>query len=635
MPTQQLLHLRPSELRPHRSKLALAGGLFVAGLAGTVVGIGLWVRSFDGRIVPNVWIGTVAVGGLAPESARLLVQKAVDDLFDRGLPVALNGGRPATLTLGALVGSDFVEDADTDVDAAVAQAAAIGHGANGVVNAWDLAHTLSSPQVIAVPVTVREPAIRSSLRSLYPRTDVPTENARLVFRYLNGAWTATATDGKPGQSVDVPRLLADVADRLSHLSHAPIDIRINVTQPLADRRIAELAKPAALAALAAAPYAFVYGTGDAAKRFDVTAGLLVQALGPAQDGSLALNPEPIRKALTAFGADFTVASQDARFSVVNGRVTQFVPGVTGVTVDVDTAVAQLNALIAQAPDLAPELKTLPLPTVVVQPDVPTEKANDLGIVSVLGVGTSSYAKSPGNRIKNIANGVKLLNGRLIAPGATFSAIAALGPFTPENGYLSELVIKGDKIVPELGGGLCQIGTTTFRAAMHAGLPIAERHNHSLVVSYYNDPSNNNPGTDATIYDPEPDLKFVNDTGKYILFQAEMDPKTLQLVFTFWGTSDGRAASYTPPIVNRWVPSPPEVDTPSPDLKPGQRTCQAAHPGADASFTYTIVRPDGSKDVQTFDSHYRALPKICLVGQDPNAPPPPAKLVPNDIPVIPD
>ena len=135
-----------------------------------------------------------------------------------------------------------------------------------------------------------------------------------------------------------------------------------------------------------------------------------------------------------------------------------------------------------------------------------------------------------------------------------SLIAALRPFTLEDGYFPEMVIKGDEIKPEVAGGLCQIGTTTFRAAMNSGLPIVERQNHSLVVNYYNDPSNGKPGTDATIYEPAPDLKFLNDTGHYILFEAKMNEDDKSLKYTFWGTADGRRGSYSPPIVRSWTPA---------------------------------------------------------------------------------
>jgi vancomycin resistance protein YoaR len=149
--------------------------------------------------------------------------------------------------------------------------------------------------------------------------------------------------------------------------------------------------------------------------------------------------------------------------------------------------------------------------------------------------------------------------------------------------------------------------------MNSGLPIVSRQNHSLVVSYYNDPSNGNPGTDATIYEPSPDFQFLNDTGHYILFQAENLTDTQELRFTFWGTSDGRQGSYSPPIVSRWIPVGDTQYVETLDLEPGVLQCQASHIGADASFVYTVITRE-TETIQTlFESHYRPLPKICLVG----------------------
>jgi vancomycin resistance protein YoaR len=112
--------------------------------------------------------------------------------------------------------------------------------------------------------------------------------------------------------------------------------------------------------------------------------------------------------------------------------------------------------------------------------------------------------------------------QIIKPGEEFSANHYAGPFTAENGYLPEAVIKGNEIKNEIGGGMCQIGTTLFRMAMNTGLQITQRRNHSLVVSYYADPVNGNPGTDATLYEPLLDLKFLNDTGNYLLLQTDID-----------------------------------------------------------------------------------------------------------------
>ena len=162
--------------------------------------------------------------------------------------------------------------------------------------------------------------------------------------------------------------------------------------------------------------------------------------------------------------------------------------------------------------------------------------------------------------------------------------------------------------------MCQIGTTLFRMAMNAGMPITERRNHSLVVGYYADPVNGNPGTDATLYEPLVDFKFLNDTGNYLLLQAEIDYKKQQLTFTLWGKSDGRKGWYTHPTVSRWIPAGEPKDIEVDNLKPGEKKCQNAFRGAVASFTYTRVTPSGEKIDRVFDSYYRSLPKICLVGK---------------------
>ncbi|MEK7530178.1 MAG: VanW family protein, partial [Patescibacteria group bacterium] len=259
------------------------------------------------------------------------------------------------------------------------------------------------------------------------------------------------------------------------------------------------------------------------------------------------------------------------------------------------------------------LDAIQIPVETNQPSIGTGEVNDLGITEVLGVGTSNFKGSPANRVKNIRHGVNKLNGILIAPDEEFSLLAALRPFTIEDGYLPELVIKGDEIKPEVAGGLCQIGSTTFRAVMNSGLPVTERRNHSLVVSYYNDPSNGNPGTDATIYDPAPDFRFVNDTGKYILFTTSMNDSTGDLRFTFWGTNDGRKGYYSAPVVQNWIGAGEAQTRYTTYLPLGVRRCQSAHPGANASFTYTVERPDGEVEQTVYESHYRALPTICLEG----------------------
>ncbi len=110
------------------------------------------------------------------------------------------------------------------------------------------------------------------------------------------------------------------------------------------------------------------------------------------------------------------------------------------------------------------------------------------------------------------------------------------------GFKPELVIKATGTVPELGGGLCQVSSTTFRAAMKAGLPITQRRNHSYAVQYYAP-----QGTDATIYPGVIDLKFTNDTpGSILIWPYFPDKDTL--VFDFYGTTDNREVVLDDPVV---------------------------------------------------------------------------------------
>ncbi len=157
---------------------------------------------------------------------------------------------------------------------------------------------------------------------------------------------------------------------------------------------------------------------------------------------------------------------------------------------------------------------------------------DLKIDSLIGQGKSNFAGSPKNRRYNIAVGSAKFNNTIIPADKEFSFVEALGEVTEKAGYLPELVIKGNKTIPELGGGLCQISTTAFRAAIYAGLPILERKPHAYPVAYYNP-----QGMDATIYPPHPDLRFKNDTGGPILIQTKIDKN--ELTFNFFGVKQTR------------------------------------------------------------------------------------------------
>lgn len=582
-------------------------------LLGLFLGVFAWAKSYQGKIGPNVWIGPVEVAGLSPEAARALLQERTDRLLTDGIPLRLESSE-ARLLLASGSSSDALDNVHFDLDLALEQALAkSGDEARPLSRFAHLVGLAFHGTHLRVPAAYVEAQIKDSVRAAFPGRGEPPIEAG--FHIQNGI--VSILPSAQGKEYDWASFFPVLEERLNALSAERIDLTIALAAPRIPTEQAERLKGLAEAVLQNGPYTIRWEPeeGDG-KTWELGGDGLNGLLAPSVDGSISIDEAGLEDLLARLAPDVEVLAQNARFTIENGRVKEFSGSRAGRTIDQDDLRASLIARFAKGAVAEGTDADIHLKTIETEPEVTVDEANDLGITEILGSGTSSYRGSPANRIKNIRNGVRLLNGLLIAPGEEFSLLNALEPFTLENGYFPELVIKGDKIQPEVGGGLCQIGTTTFRATMNSGLPVTQRRNHSLVVSYYNDPGNGNPGTDATIYDPAPDYRFKNDTGEQVLFQAEMLEDTQTLRFTFWGTSDGRKGSYVPPTVLRWIGVGETVNTPTTDLAPGAQKCQEAHVGADTTFTYTIVRPDGTVEETAFPSHYRPLPRMCLIGTDP-------------------
>jgi len=294
----------------------------------------------------------------------------------------------------------------------------------------------------------------------------------------------------------------------------------------------------------------------------------------------------------------------SRFEIKDGRVSDWQKGKNGQQLDLEETAKQINQNFLDGKNKS----DLIIKEIIDEsPD-----NNSLNIKELLGTGQSDFSGSPANRIHNISVGAASLRGILIKPNEEFSLIKALGEINAATGYLQELVIKGDKTTPEFGGGLCQVATTLFRTILPSGLPITMRQNHSYRVSYY-EPA----GTDATIYDPTPDLRFMNDTGNYILIQTRIEKN--KLLFDFWGTKDGRIASTTAPTIYNIVKPAPTKIIETDSLKPGVKKCtEGSHNGADAFFDYTVIYPENSTTTplheRRFSSHYVPWQGVCLIGK---------------------
>ena len=252
--------------------------------------------------------------------------------------------------------------------------------------------------------------------------------------------------------------------------------------------------------------------------------------GTASFQSESLLDESTAAKINEIAAAINRPAKDAKL-VLDGKVAkEFNPGQNGQGLDVYVLRSALQS----------EETSITLPVIISFPTNRLSDTNNLGINELVALGESDFKGSPRNRIHNINVGANKFNGLIIEPGQEFSFNEYLGDVDGEHGFLPELVIKATGTVPEFGGGLCQVSSTAFRAAMNSGFPITARRNHSYAVQYYAP-----QGTDATIYPGVQDMKFINNLSSSILIRTRIDGT--KLYFEYYGTKDNRQVSFEGPV----------------------------------------------------------------------------------------
>ena len=297
------------------------------------------------------------------------------------------------------------------------------------------------------------------------------------------------------------------------------------------------------------------------------------------------------------------------------KVKRFEPDHPGLEID-------NRELIKQIKDKLIELETKNQATIKlrlkeIEPAIPLAKTNDLGINELLGAGESLYFHSIPSRVYNVNLAAKTINNIILKPGQEFSFNQTIGRVSAKTGYKSAYIIKNGRTEKGDGGGVCQVSTTLFRAVLDAGLKVTKRLPHSYRVSYYE--LNSKPGVDATVFDGEVDLRFINDTPAHILIRSINKPEKRHLRYEIYGTSDGR----TTQIINHktwgWQPPPPPEHIEDPSLPKGVvKQVDWAASGIKAKFTNLIKDKTGQvirKD--TYYSNYKPWSAKYLVGTKEN------------------
>ncbi|MGV8082554.1 MAG: VanW family protein [Coriobacteriia bacterium] len=307
--------------------------------------------------------------------------------------------------------------------------------------------------------------------------------------------------------------------------------------------------------------------------------------------------------LPTFGSAVGKAAKDASFRTSGGSVV-IVPSEEGTGPDVESLANDLTKVTKSDASA----KTVELHVRTLEPELTTAEAQAMGITQKISTFTTTYSAGNGPRVNNIHVLGDALDGTLIAPGATFSFNGTVGERTAAKGYQEAPAIVNGVLVPQLGGGICQVGTTLFNAAFFSGLPIVERHNHSVYISHY--PT----GRDATVSWGGPDLKFKNDTSEWVLISVSYTSGSITI--SLWGQKPGYEVAYT---TSPFTDVKPFTTTEVQDatLPVGTRIVETAGTnGMACTVTRTVTKGGTVISTDTFKSVYKMAPEVVRVGTKP-------------------
>lgn len=612
--------IKAPRTKSHRILLITAGVFLVlSGLAAALLTGAWWtLRTYATRMAPHMSIAGIDISGKTYQEATTLIQARIDTLNESGITVRYT--TPDTTVVDLEITPEIVPlSASGDVQVlytvelkdTIDAAYAVGHEKNAVDRLNSLIRSQIGSTQLSARLSTNPEAIADLLSTTF--TEYETQPTDATIRIDEEGEIEIIPD-VAGITFNYNAIVDSVTQRVSQLTPLVIDITPQETQANVRSGDLETQRVTVESYLSHTPVTLSFE--DKTWEFSKAA---VGSWLAADNAGVHVNPTLMDASFEDVHADIDQEAKEGHWELEKDAggapigIHPLTPAQNGRSIDVVATAQAVTAVLAGNSD-----SPIAVITTEQLPQFSEASSEGLQIHDILGTGHSNMAGSPTNRRKNIARGVELLNGLLIPPGENFSLVQSIKPFTLENGYFPELVIKGNKTEPEIGGGLCQVGTTTFRAAMESGLAIVSRSNHAYAVSYYSDDRNHQPGTDATIYDPNPDFVFTNNTPGYILLQTRIEGN--DLYFDFWGTSDGRDASFSAPRTYDWIAPPPTKEIPTKDLAPGERKCtESAHAGITAEFTYTIKKADGTQIDRVFTSKYKPWQAVCLVGESPETP----------------
>jgi vancomycin resistance protein YoaR len=577
---------------PRRRMLArplVIGGVAIALLLAGLVGCVAFSASLSGKLYDNVYVNAQNIGGLTPDAARAALNGRLDPYLNGPVTLTSDGKQwtPKLTDLGMRV----------QVDRTVDEAYRAGRSGGPLGKLWRaLEMKQGAKQFVPLYVQVDDQTLGTYLDGLQAQLGTPEHDASVAVKGNQ----IIVTPGTDGIKLDRDALKQQLLDSTAHLTPTTFTLPITFAKPTVTTDVANQAKTRA-EALVGQPLSLTFND----KKWDLSRDDLVGALRFNANLDPHLDASALAPQINVIAAALRQDAQDADIGWDNQLVVRQ-PAKNGQQLNVQETINRINAWTGDGRSIA-------LPVEITKPRI-TDDVSALGITTRLGVGVSNFTGSDAARATNIAVASKYLDNTVVAPGEVFSFLDSIGEISAARGYKDGYVILAEQTVPGIGGGICQVATTMFRAAMYSGLPIEERNPHAYIVGYYQ--QGGYPiGLDAAVFSPGVDFKFRNETDKYMLIKTAIGSGNLYI--SIYGSDLGYKVDISDPVITNKTKAPDDEYQVDPTLPAGtKKQVEFAKQGEDVALTRIVKSSDGKVVRQaTFNTHYQAWPNKFLVAKD--------------------
>lgn len=586
--------------------LLLLGG--VGG--GTYAGLRYLDQRYSGRILPNVAVQGVDLTEKTPEEATQLVRERFAPFLAK--PVSFEyAGRiwePSAEEIGVRV------NVDEQITAAMHAGRDNGLFRN-IVEVW---RTYQNGLDLPLTVSVDGPRLQAYVGRIAAELEQPPVEAELGIDAVTAA--INHVESREGRMALLDVTVEDVLARLPTLEPHTAPLHLTALKPsLTSAHVAEAKRT--IEAMTQGPMKLRFKQQD--KSFELPRDEIAHMIvltrtqgiqGPVLNAQL--DQKQLRKWVTGLADSIGRDSIEPRvdWNGGNPRITQ--PGRSAYRLDLERALILLNETIIG------NERTLELPVEEVQPRVTEATLATLGLKELVAEGKSDFTGSAAYRITNIRVGAQLMHGILVPPDGEFSFNENVGAIDASQGFVDGYAIVGNRTQLEPGGGICQVSTTLFRAAFYAGLPFSDWTPHRFRISWYE--KYDTIGMDSTIYTGGgPDLRFVNDTGNWLLIQSTMDEANASLTFSLYGTKvPGREVVRSEAIMTNQSPPPAQpvyIDDPKQPVGTYSQS-DTARGGLDIRIDRTVLQNGQVVHQRSFITSFQPWPNIFV--KNPNTPLPP-------------